>query len=72
MLTGSRGVLHHNSGGVVGVGAGTKLLSVELHRSVQHDDRVGGAVAVRLRAQTRRVPNHIVLGARGGVVVEQP
>jgi hypothetical protein len=56
----------------VAIGAGMQELSVGLHHSFKQNDRVRGGVAVTLRAKVGRIANQIVLGARFGVLVEQP
>jgi hypothetical protein len=49
-----------------------KQLSIELHRPVQHDDRVGGAVAVGPGPETCGIANQVVLGAGLRIFIEQP
>jgi hypothetical protein len=49
-----------------------KKLAVEFHNSVQDDDGVRSAVAVRLSAQPRRIADEVVLGAGAGILVQQP
>ena len=48
-----------------------KELSVALHRSVENDDGVGSGVAMLLCAQPHRIADEVVLGAGGGILVEQ-
>ena len=55
----------------MGVPAGTEAPAVNHHVAVQHDDRVGGGVAVTAGFRTGSIADDVVLGAGVLVVVEE-
>lgn len=72
VLAASWRVVHRRARGEVGVGACPKDLAVRRHLTVQHDDRVGRAVAMAPGTQARRITDEVVLGSGAVISVEQP
>ena len=65
-------MLHGLAGREVGVCARPNNPAIGIQPPLQHDDRMGGGVAVQAASDAGRIADEVVLFARSRVLVEEP